>query len=91
MTQADKASLITRAKELNLPKAFYTDRIKTVHESQGISEDHVTLVRLKSTKCDLFKKFSYCLVAVTRHKVTFRYEYCGVLGGDLIAACIPLV
>ncbi|AND65672.1 1a protein [Cucumber mosaic virus] len=91
MTQADKASLITRAKELNLPKAFYTDRIKTVHESQGISEDHVTLVRLKSTKCDLFKKFSYCLVAVTRHKVTFRYEYCGVLGGDLIASCIPLV
>ncbi|AMN92170.1 1a [Cucumber mosaic virus] len=91
MTQADKAALISRAKELNLPKTFYLDRIKTVHESQGISEDHVTLVRLKSTKCDLFKHFSYCLVAVTRHKVTFRYEYCGSLKGDLIADCLTRV
>ncbi|AFN88455.1 1a protein [Cucumber mosaic virus] len=88
MTQADKASLISRAKEMNLPKTFWNERIKTVHESQGISEDHVTLVRLKSTKCDLFKQFSYCLVALTRHKVTFRYEYCGVLNGDLIAECV---
>nr|QKY88706.1 helicase protein [Cucumber mosaic virus] len=91
MTQADKASLISRAKEMNLPKTFWNERIKTVHESQGISEDHVTLVRLKSTKCDLFKKFSYCLVALTRHKVTFRYEYCGMLGGDLIAECIARI
>lgn len=91
MTQADKASLISRAKELNLPKDFYMNRIKTVHESQGISEDHVTLVRLKSTKCDLFKQFSYCLVAVTRHKVTFRYEYCGLLNGDLLAECIARI
>nr|BAF80085.1 1a protein [Peanut stunt virus] len=85
MTQADKAALITRAKELQMPSSFYDNKIKTVHESQGISEDHVTLVRLKSTKCDLFKSFPYCLVALTRHKVSFRYEFCGELKGDLIA------
>nr|CAP19049.1 1a protein [Peanut stunt virus] len=85
MTQADKAALVTRAKELQMPSSFYDNKIKTVHESQGISEDHVTLVRLKSTKCDLFKSFPYCLVALTRHKVTFKYEYCGELKGDLIA------
>lgn len=85
MTQADKAALMSRAKELQMPSSFTDNKIKTVHESQGISEDHVTLVRLKSTKCDLFKSFPYCLVALTRHKVSFRYEYCGELKGDLIA------
>nr|AXC08644.1 1a protein [Peanut stunt virus] len=88
MTQADKAALVTRDKELQMPSSFYDNRIKTVHESQGISEDHVTLVRSKSTKCDLFKSFPYCLVALTRHKVTFRYEYCGELEGDLIASVL---
>ncbi|CAT02556.1 1a protein [Gayfeather mild mottle virus] len=88
MTQADKAALISRAKELNMSKRFVENNIKTTHESQGISEDHVTLVRLKTTKCDLFKKFEYCLVAVTRHKSTFRYEHVGDLPGDLIAMCL---
>ncbi|QKI28862.1 1a protein [Dendranthema indicum cucumovirus] len=91
MTQADKTALRTRARELNMSNDFIEHRIKTTHESQGVSEDHVTLVRLKTTKCDLFKAFKYCLVAVTRHKKTFRYEHVGKLDGDLIAECLARV
>nr|UVH34265.1 replicatioin protein 1a [Broad bean mottle virus] len=88
MTQADKAALCSRAKDVGLDKTWVESNIKTVHEAQGISVDHVVLVRLKSTKCDLFKSEEYCLVALTRHKKTFEYLYNGDLGGDLISFCV---
>nr|UZP17116.1 hypothetical protein [Cowpea chlorotic mottle virus] len=85
MTQADKAALVSRAKDFpELDKAWIEKHIKTVHEAQGVSVDHAVLVRLKSTKCDLFKTEEYCLVALTRHKITFEYLYVGMLSGDLI-------
>nr|WPM45975.1 MAG: methyltransferase [Grapevine line pattern virus] len=81
MTQYDKASLLSKAKELHLNMS---DKIKTVHEAQGISVPKVRLVRLKNTKCDLFSAEAHCLVALTRH--TRRFEYLRVPGlkGDLI-------
>ncbi|ATU46942.1 1a protein [Sambucus virus S] len=88
MTQADKAALQTRAKDFPVSKEWVEENIKTVHEAQGISVKHVVLVRLKSIRCDLFKDQEYCLVALTRHTVTFEYLYNGKLGGDLIDACV---
>ncbi|BAC10645.1 1a protein [Spring beauty latent virus] len=88
MTQADKAALVSRAKDFPVDKTWVDKHIKTVHEAQGVSVDHVVLVRLKSVKCDLFKTEEYCLVGLTRHKRTFEYLYNGDLGGDLIAHCL---
>nr|UNZ99856.1 protein associated with replication [Brome mosaic virus] len=88
MTQADKAALQTRAKDFPVSKDWIDGHIKTVHEAQGISVDNVTLVRLKSTKCDLFKHEEYCLVALTRHKKSFEYCFNGELAGDLIFNCV---
>lgn len=88
MTQSDKAALQTRAKDFDLTKEWIENNIKTVHEAQGISVDNVVLVRLKSTKCDLFKHEEYCLVAITRHKRSFEYCYNGKMSGDLIDACV---
>lgn len=87
MTQADKAALRTRAKDFAYDSNWVDSHIKTVHEAQGISVDHVVLVRLKSTKCDLYKTCEYCLVALTRHKVSFTYMYNGCLMGDMILSC----
>ncbi|BAD98316.2 1a protein [Cassia yellow blotch virus] len=84
MTQSAKAALMTRAKDFQLPKSWIEANIKTAHESQGISVDHVVHVRDKSTKCDLYKDEEYCLVAMTRHKKTFEYCYNGELAGDLL-------
>ncbi|BAM34543.1 replication protein 1a [Anulavirus ALMMV] len=81
MTQYDKASLLSKAKELHLDMS---EKIKTVHEAQGISVPRVRLVRLKNTKCDLFSAEAHCLVALTRHTRCFEYLRVPGLKGDLI-------
>nr|WIW79834.1 replicase [Pelargonium zonate spot virus] len=92
MTQADKASLLSKARETRFrPNVSTVDEvIKTTHESQGISVPKVILWRGKSTKCDLFtdKKWNYALVAVTRCTQSFDYYSVADVKGDFIAECI---
>ncbi|AHJ89005.1 putative replicase [Cassava Ivorian bacilliform virus] len=86
MTQYDKASLLSKARELHLDVVVkdVNEMIKTVHEGQGLSVPKVRLVRLKNTKCDLFSAEAHCLVALTRHTQKFEYLRVPGLKNDLI-------
>jgi len=92
MTQADKASLLSKAREVRFKPQVSTlsEIIKTTHESQGISVKKVILWRGKSTKCNLFteEKWNYALVAITRCTEEFNYYSVADVKGDFIAECI---
>lgn len=55
--------------------------IMTVHESQGLTREHVIMVRTNNKDVPIFTSKPHCVVAVSRHTVSFAYLG---KGGDMI-------
>nr|QDZ71189.1 hypothetical protein [Megastigmus ssRNA virus] len=64
--------VFTQSEKRDMIKEGFPNTL-TVHEYQGKQNDHVVLVRSNIKKLCSFSSEPHCLVAVTRHKKTFRY------------------
>lgn len=67
-TQKEKCMLLNELKK-------YIDilKIHTIHEAQGLTSKHVVLVRINSKPNEIYNSIPHAIVALTRHKESFKY------------------
>lgn len=61
-----------QSEKLELIKAGFKNAL-TIHEYQGKQADHIVVVRTSIKKEDIYNSKAHCLVAISRHRRSFRY------------------
>ncbi|KAG8271890.1 hypothetical protein J6590_052946 [Homalodisca vitripennis] len=67
-----KVLVFKQSEKLELQKLGYD--VSSIHEYQGKQTDHIAVVRTsKIPEEELYNSKSHCIVAITRHRKTFKY------------------
>lgn len=83
-TQDDKEALVNLGLGTDSGSA-----VLTVHEAQGLTYEHVVLVRFNKKPLPLFQSTEHAIVAISRHTKTFKYV--SQSGEDMVIAFMKKV
>lgn len=61
-----------QSEKMEMIKTGFSNTL-TIHEYQGKQADYIVVLRMSIKKEDIYNSPSHCLVAISRHRKTFRY------------------